>query len=145
MSNRDAISLTGRSTLGKAWALAKPYWWSEERWSARLLLAANVAFVLFMVYLLKLFNNWHNDFYNALQERNYDVFAYQLGYFCVLAAIYIALKVYQLHLNQWLQIRWRRFMVDRYLGGHAKARLGVPVEQADAVPHRHLSLVNSVE
>ena len=36
--------------------------------------------------------------------------------FCVLAAFYIALSVYQLYLNQWLQIRWRRWMTSRYLG-----------------------------
>src|SRR4051794_10009257 len=69
------------------------------------------------VFLTVLFNRWNNVFYNALQERNFDVFTYQIGYFCVLAAIYIALKVYQLYLNQWLQIRWRRWMTDRYLGG----------------------------
>ena len=45
------------------------------------------------------------------------VFTYQIGYFCVLAAFWIALKVYQLYLNQWLQIRWRRWMTTRYLGG----------------------------
>ena len=64
-----------------------------------------------------LFNRWNNVFYNALQERNRDVFTYQIGYFCVLATLCIGLKVYQLYLNQWLQIRWRRWMTDRYLGG----------------------------
>ena len=44
-------------------------------------------------------------------------FTYQIGFFCVLAAFWIALKVYQLYLNQWLQIRWRRWMTARYLGG----------------------------
>ena len=34
----------------------------------------------------------------------------------VLATFYIALAVYQLYLNQWLQIRWRRWMTSRYLG-----------------------------
>ena len=33
----------------------------------------------------------------------------------MLAAIFIVLAVYQLYLNQWLQIRWRRWMTDRYL------------------------------
>src|SRR4029453_7415594 len=39
-----------------------------------------------------------------------------LIYFCVLAAIYIVLAVYQLYLNQWLQIRWRKWLTERYLG-----------------------------
>jgi putative ATP-binding cassette transporter len=84
---------------------------------ARGLLAAVIAIELAVVGLTVLFNRWNNVFYNALQEKNYDVFTYQIGYFCVLATFWIGLKVYQLYLNQWLQIRWRRWMTDHYLGG----------------------------
>jgi putative ATP-binding cassette transporter len=106
-----------RSTLAAVWRIAAPYFRSEDKWAGRGLLAAVIAIELAVVGLTVLFNRWNNVFYNALQERNRDVFTYQIGYFCVLAAIYIALKVYQLYLNQWLQIRWRRWMTDRYLGG----------------------------
>lgn len=82
---------------------------------ARGLLAAVIVIELAVVGLTVLFNRWNNVFYNALQERNQEVFTYQIGYFCVLAAIFIALRVYQLYLNQWLQIRWRRWMIERYL------------------------------
>jgi putative ATP-binding cassette transporter len=40
----------------------------------------------------------------------------ETGIFCLLAAFYVALAVYQLYLNQWLQIRWRRWMTSHYLG-----------------------------
>jgi putative ATP-binding cassette transporter len=106
-----------RSTLAAVWRIAAPYFYSEDKWAGRGLLAAVIAIELAVVFLTVLFNRWNNVFYNALQERNRDVFTYQIGYFCFLAAIYIALKVYQLYLNQWLQIRWRRWMTDRYLGG----------------------------
>jgi putative ATP-binding cassette transporter len=106
-----------RSTLAAVWRIAIPYFRSDDKWAGRGLLAAVIAIELAVVFLNVLFNRWNNVFYNALQERNRDVFTYQIGYFCVLAAIYIALKVYQLYLNQWLQIRWRRWMTDRYLGG----------------------------
>ena len=106
-----------RSTLAAVWRIAVPYFRSKDKWAGRGLLAAVITIELAVVFLTVLFNRWNNVFYNALQERNRDVFTYQIGYFCVLAAIYIALKVYQLYLNQWLQIRWRRWMTDRYLGG----------------------------
>jgi putative ATP-binding cassette transporter len=106
-----------RSTLAAVWRIAAPYFYSKDKWAGRGLLAAVIAIELAVVFLTVLFNRWNNVFYNALQERNRDVFTYQIGYFCFLAAIYIALKVYQLYLNQWLQIRWRRWMTDRYLGG----------------------------
>ncbi|HEY0331742.1 MAG TPA: ABC transporter ATP-binding protein/permease [Rhodopseudomonas sp.] len=106
-----------RSTLATVWRIAAPYFRSDDKWMAWGLLSAVVAIELAVVGLMVLFNRWNNVFYNALQEKNFDVFTYQIGYFCVLAAIFIALKVYQLYLNQWLQIRWRRFMTERYLGG----------------------------
>jgi putative ATP-binding cassette transporter len=106
-----------RSTLAAVWRIAIPYFRSEDKWAGRGLLAAVIAIELAVVFLNVLFNRWNNVFYNALQERNQAVFTYQIGYFCVLAAFWIGLKVYQLYLNQWLQIRWRRWMTDRYLGG----------------------------
>ncbi|MHB8270401.1 ABC transporter ATP-binding protein/permease [Bradyrhizobium sp.] len=106
-----------RSTLAAVWRIAAPYFYSDDKWAGRGLLAAVIAIELAVVFLTVLFNRWNNVFYNALQERNQAVFTYQIGYFCVLAAFWIGLKVYQLYLNQWLQIRWRRWMTDRYLGG----------------------------
>jgi putative ATP-binding cassette transporter len=106
-----------QSTLATVWRIAAPYFRSDDRRMAWTLLSAVIVIELAVVGLTVLFNRWNNDFYNALQEHNLDVFTFQIGYFCVLAAINIALKVYQLYLNQWLQIRWRRFMVERYLGG----------------------------
>jgi putative ATP-binding cassette transporter len=106
-----------RSTLAAVWRIAAPYFSSDDKWAGRGLLAAVVVMELAAVFLTVLFNRWNNVFYNALQERNFDVFTYQVGYFCVLASFWVGLKVYQLYLNQWLQIRWRRWMTARYLGG----------------------------
>jgi putative ATP-binding cassette transporter len=106
-----------RSTLSAVWRISIPYFNSEDKWAGRGLLAAVIAIELATVYLTVLFNKWNNVFYNALQERNQAVFTYQIGYFCVLAAFWVGLKVYQLYLNQWLQIRWRNWMTTRYLGG----------------------------
>lgn len=105
-----------RSTLKAVWRIAIPYFNSEDKWAGRGLLAAVIAIELAVVGLNVLFNRWNNTFYNALQDRDLNVFTYQLAYFSLLAAIYIALKVYQLYLNQWLQIRWRRWMTENYLG-----------------------------
>ena len=103
------------STLAIVWRIASPYFYSEDRWPGRILLAAVVAIELSIVGINVLLNSWNNTFYNALQDKNWSAFIYQLGYFCVLATIYILLAVYQLYLNQWLQIRWRRWLTQNYL------------------------------
>jgi putative ATP-binding cassette transporter len=103
------------ATLAIVWRIASPYFRSQDRWPGRLLLAAVIGLELSVVGLLVLFNSWNNAFYNALQDRNWDAFVYQLGYFCVLASVYVLVNVYQLYLNQWLQIRWRRWLTNSYL------------------------------
>ena len=62
------------STLAIIWRLASPYFVSEDRWAGRILLAAVIAIELSIVGIKVLLNQWNNRFYNALQERNWDVF-----------------------------------------------------------------------
>jgi putative ATP-binding cassette transporter len=117
------------STLAIIWRLARPYFFSEDRFAGRLLLGAVIAIELSIVAINVLLNQWNARFYNALQERNWDTFVSELMFFCVLATIYILLAVYQLYLNQWLQIRWRRWMTRQYLdhwltdGNHYRMQL----------------------
>lgn len=102
-------------TLAMIWRLALPYFRSDEAFWGRVLLASVVAIELCVVAVTVLINRWNNAFYNALQDRDWNAFVWQMSYFCVLAASFIILRVYQLYLNQWLQIRWRRWMTQMYL------------------------------
>jgi vitamin B12/bleomycin/antimicrobial peptide transport system ATP-binding/permease protein len=103
------------STLATIWRLAVPYYRSEDRWAGRLLLGAVVAIELSLVAIQVILNQWYNRFYNTLQDRDFNAFVSAILFFCVLAAIYTVLQVYQNYLNQWLQIRWRRWMTQTYL------------------------------
>jgi vitamin B12/bleomycin/antimicrobial peptide transport system ATP-binding/permease protein len=96
--------------------IALPYFRSEDRWAGRVLLFTVIALQLFQVWLNVRFNTWYKAFYDALQNKNWDIFIWQLGVFSLLAAFYIVSAVYQLYLQQWLQIRWRRWLTTRYLG-----------------------------
>jgi putative ATP-binding cassette transporter len=104
------------STIAVIWRLALPYFRSEDRWAGRLLLGAVIGIELGMVALNVAFNYWNNRFYDAIQDYDFGRFIHEMLVFCVLATVWILVGVYQLYLNQWLQIRWRRFMTERYLG-----------------------------
>jgi putative ATP-binding cassette transporter len=104
------------STLATVWRIAAPYFRSEDKWAGRALLAAVITIQLALVAIDVLLNQWQNRFFNALQEYNWEVFVREIGFFCVLATCFIVLAVYQLYLNQWLQIRWRRWLTRHYLG-----------------------------
>src|SRR5262245_26320439 len=61
--------------LKDAWRLARPYFLaSEERWSALALLALVIGLALASVGLTVLLNFWRLDFYNALQNKDWDGF-----------------------------------------------------------------------
>jgi vitamin B12/bleomycin/antimicrobial peptide transport system ATP-binding/permease protein len=96
--------------------IAVPYFRSEDGRAGRILLVTVIALQLFQVWLNVRFNAWYKTFYDALQNKDWDTFIWQLGVFSVLAAFFIVSAVYQLYLQQWLQIRWRRWLTTKYLG-----------------------------
>jgi putative ATP-binding cassette transporter len=105
-----------RSPLKFALRLAKIYLMSEERRFAWLALFAVIACNLGNVYIDVRINQWNNAFYNALQDFDAPAFFWQLGIFCLLAAASMVLSVYAIYLNQMLQLRWRRWLTERYIG-----------------------------
>jgi vitamin B12/bleomycin/antimicrobial peptide transport system ATP-binding/permease protein len=102
-------------TLAIIWRLAHPYFFSDDRWPGRALLAGVIAIELGLVGINVAINHWQNRFYNALQDRDWDIFVSELLHFSLLAACYVVAAAYQLYLQQWLQIRWRAWMTRRYL------------------------------
>jgi hypothetical protein len=67
--------MTSIKTLpADAFRLALPYFVSEERWPARLKLGAIIALNLALVGLTVLLNSWQGQFYNALQDKDWDSF-----------------------------------------------------------------------
>ena len=103
------------STLATIWQLSVPYFRAEDRWPGRILLGAVIAIELSIVAITVILNEWYNRFYNTLQDRNWSAFVSAILFFCVIAAVYTVLAVYQNYLNLWLQIRWRRWMTQTYL------------------------------
>ena len=113
--------------IAEAWALTAPYWRSEERWRARLLLAVVIALNLSLVGMTVLLTYWQRAFYNTLESKDWDGFIALLFTwhrteaegllpgFVLVAALYILIAVYQLYLRQALQMRWRRWLTDIYL------------------------------
>ena len=98
-----------------AWSLIKPYWVSEERGIAWLLLIAIIAINMTVVYINVRLNTWSADFYNTLQTKRVAEFPHLLLIFAGLAFAYILLAVYGRYLRQMLGFRWRQWLTHRYL------------------------------
>ncbi|RMV70291.1 ABC transporter ATP-binding protein [Pseudomonas coronafaciens pv. atropurpurea] len=100
--------------LRRVWKLITPYWRSEEKATAWLLLISVIALSLFSVQVSVFFNSWYRDFYNALQNKDLAAFTHLILYFSGIAAIAILAAVYRLYLTQLLTIRWRRWLTEQH-------------------------------
>jgi putative ATP-binding cassette transporter len=114
--------MSSKQFMSAFWALAKPYWVSRERRTGVVLLVAVVVMALVLVWLNVQFNHWYNDFYNTIQTKNQPEFYRQLLKFTLLAFGYIIIYVYQIYLQQMLQIEWRTWLNDRLLADWLKDR-----------------------
>jgi vitamin B12/bleomycin/antimicrobial peptide transport system ATP-binding/permease protein len=112
--------------LRDCWALTRPYWTSDERGRGLVLLIAVIALNLSLVGMTVLLTYWQRAFYNALEAKDAATFwaLILLGGeadgtwfpgFCLVAAAYILIAVYALYLRLALEIRWRRWLTERYL------------------------------
>ena len=104
-----------KTLSARVWALSAPYFKSDQKWKARALLVAIVLLNLAAVYMLVLLNDWNRLFYDALQNKQADVFWVQLGRFTYLAFAFILIAVYRFYLTQLLELRWRAWMTAHYL------------------------------
>src|SRR5690242_9031480 len=114
--------------LRDAWRLTRPYFRSEEKASAWVLLIAIIVLRLSLVGMNVVLSFWNRDFFNALQDKDWNAFfnllflyqASDTGFmpgFCGVAVVYILVAIYFTYLSQWLQIRWRRWLTDHFLNG----------------------------
>ena len=128
------------SFLHDAWRIAAPYWRSEERWRARLLLGAVILLNLALVGMDVVLSYWNRELFNSLQQNDAASFWSLLFWwrqtdsgpmpgFVFIAALYIPITIYQLYLRQALQIRWRGWMtqqvLDRWLADRAYYRIAL--------------------
>jgi len=95
--------------------LAKGYWGSEERWSARVLLASIIGLNLGLVGVNVLQNQANGALFTALQQRNTPGFYRAFVIVILLILLYLAVAVLRVYLDQTLQLRWRRWLTDQYV------------------------------
>ena len=122
-----------------------PYFRSEERWRARALLAGIVAGELGYVFVAVQVIKWNGRFFNALEARNWDVIRDELIIFALITVGAILTGMAQYFFGQTLQIRWRRWLTDNFVGvwmaegRHYRVRVVDP-----SVDNIHLRIANDI-
>lgn len=98
-----------------AWQLIKIYWQSNQRFFAYFMFAIVLAMSIFLVGMDVVFTTWYNYFYDALQDYNRHAALDLLIMFMFLAAVNIIVSVYRYYIQQYLALRWRRWLTGQFL------------------------------
>ncbi len=126
-------------------ALATPFFRSEERVRARLLLAAVVAAELGLVWIAVLVTQWNARFFNALEAKNWAAFQDELVVFGFIAMGAIVAGMSQYYFGQTLQIRWRRWLTENYVSVWMAQGRHYRVRFVDTnIDNIHLRIANDV-
>lgn len=126
-------------------ALALPYFRSEDRVAGRALAAGIVILEFALVYVAVVVNQWHGRFFNALEARDWDGVQAELLIFGLILIATCATGYAQYWLGQHFQIRWRRWLtghfVDSWMAEGRHYRIRFVDDQIDNI---HLRIANDV-
>lgn len=121
MSNSSPLSLKNKHFFAQVWSLAHPYWRSEEKRIAWLLLGLVVGLNYLIVEVAVLYSNWNRDFFNLMQNEEWNNFWNMLGQFVLIMMVYTVVDLAEEYLRRTLRIRWRRWLthtfLQKWLGG----------------------------
>lgn len=132
-------------TLRMFWGLALPYFRSEERVRACLLLAAVIGAELGLVFVAVQVTQWNARFFNALEARNWVAFQNELVTFCFIAVGAIVVGMSQYYFGQTLQIGWRRWVTENYVSVWMAQGRHYRVRFVDTnIDNIHLRIANDV-
>jgi putative ATP-binding cassette transporter len=126
-----------RSYLGDWWRLVVPYFRSEERWIAIVLLVGAIGLTLASVTVNVAFSEWNRRFYDSLQNKDEAAFWTEMVNFGWIAALAIAFGVARGLVSPYLRLRWRRWLTGHYLShwldgrGYYRIELERKVDNAD--------------
>lgn len=87
----------------------------QENWIGFGFFAVIIGINIAQVYMNVVFSYWGNRFFTALQQKDAIAFWKEIVFFSFVAAIWITAAVYEVYLNAWFEVRWRRWMSSRYL------------------------------
>jgi len=108
--------------LQQFWAIAKTYWFGDEKWRARGLLLGVVLFLLAYTGLSVVLNNKRGVLISALSAQDESRFWQTVTIFIAVLVIYAPLLAGYRYLRDRLSLQWRRWLTNRFLENYFSDR-----------------------
>ena len=106
--------------LQRAFRLAKPYWFSDEKRRARLLLLVLILLLVGYTEFAVLFNQQSGEFTSALAARDSHRFWRSILIFFALLVVGVPIDSYYYYVLDKLALNWRQWLTNRFLGRYLK-------------------------
>ncbi|WP_288129093.1 ABC transporter ATP-binding protein/permease [Accumulibacter sp.] len=103
-------------------AIAVPYWFGEEKWIARGLLALLVVLLLGQTGVDVLFNQLTGEFTSALAAREVDRFWSAIKKCLAILVVAVPIYAFYYYVRDKLGLHWRRWLTRRLLGSYFSNR-----------------------
>ncbi|MFZ5890659.1 MAG: ABC transporter ATP-binding protein/permease [Myxococcota bacterium] len=117
-----------RRLWNRFWQIARPYWFGNEKWKARGLLALLLLLLFGRTEFTVLFNQETGEFTSALAARDTTRFWHSIHYFGIVLVAAAPIYAFYYYVRDRLGIAWRRWLthgfLERYLSNRAYYLLG---------------------
>ena len=104
------------------WNIAKPYWFQDEKWTARGLLALLILLLLGRTEFAVLFNQLSGEFTSALAARDGVRFWHSIRVFGIVLLVAVPIYALYYYLRDRIGISWRRWLTYHFLSKYFKDR-----------------------
>ena len=95
------------------WSVAGGYWWSEHRWTARLLTLLLVVLTAAQIGIPVAINLWILDLFNALESRAMEQLSFLLVFLLLVVLANVTIVNLHLRVKRRLQIGWREWLTEK--------------------------------
>jgi putative ATP-binding cassette transporter len=111
----ERFSRVDRRLLRQFWVIAKLYWFSEERWKARGILALLLVLLISFTAMNAVLNFVGRDFFTALSERNVPEFYRMVWTYFGVFVVAIPVSVFYVYVRDKLGLYWRQWLTKHFL------------------------------
>ncbi|MEM9816154.1 MAG: ABC transporter ATP-binding protein/permease [Cyanobacteria bacterium P01_D01_bin.6] len=118
--------------LRRFWAIARAYWWGDEKWQARGLLLLIVVLLLGYTGLSVVLNNQRGELISALSSKDEARFWQTVIVFVSVLVVYAPLLAGYTYLRDRLGLEWRRWLTNRFVSRYFSDRAFYRINQFNA-------------
>ena len=115
LARKASLNRVDRGLWQRFWAIAKPYWFSNEKWGARGLLALVLLLLIVASGIDVGVSFLNRNLFTALEQRNIGNFWQTVLIFVVFVVIVTPLAVFFEYLTDKVSLYWRRWLTNHFL------------------------------